>query len=63
MHLKRWNDLVGARPAVQKGRNVHREWGDRKLTDAEEKARRELLFNQTNDKVRKAREQAARPTN
>lgn len=58
-HLKRWVDDVGARPAVQKGRHVHREWGERKLTDDEERARRELLFNQTNDKVRKAREDAA----
>ncbi len=58
-HLKRWVDEVGARPAVQKGRQVHREWGERKLSDDEERARRELLFNQTNDKVRKAREDAA----
>ena len=59
-HLKRWVDDVGARPAVQKGRNVHKEWGERQMTEAEEKARREILFNQTNDKVRKAREDAAR---
>lgn len=58
-NLKRWVDEVGERPAVQKGRNVHREWGERKLTPEQEKARRELLFNQTNDKVRKAREAAA----
>ena len=58
-HLKRWVDEVGARPAVHKGRQVHREWGERKLSDDEERARRELLFNQTNDKVRKAREDAA----
>ena len=59
-HLKRWVDDVGARPAVQKGRNVHKEWGERQMTEAEETARREILFNQTNDKVRKAREDAAR---
>ena len=58
--LKRWIDEVGARPAVQKGRNLHKEWGERKLTEEEEQARRALLFNQTNDKVRKAREEAAR---
>ncbi len=58
-HLKRWVDEVGARPAVQKGRNVEREWSERQLTPEQEKARRELLFNQTNDKVRQAREQAA----
>jgi hypothetical protein len=45
---------------VQKGRNVHREWGERQLTEEQEQARRALLFNQTNDKVRKAREEAAR---
>ncbi len=58
--MKRWVDEVGARPAVQKGFAVNREWGQKKLTEAEEKARRELLFNQTNDKVRAAREAAAR---
>jgi len=58
--LKRWVDEVGARPAVDKGRHVGRDLGRRELTEAEEKARRELLFNQTNAKVRKAREQAAR---
>lgn len=59
-NLKRWIDLVGTRPAVETGRRLHREWGERKLTEAEEKARRELLFNQTNDKVRAAREAAAK---
>ena len=59
-HLKRWLDEVGARPAVRKGRDLCKEWGERELTDEQEKARRALLFNQTNDKVRKAREQAAK---
>lgn len=59
-HLKRWVDDVGARPAVDKGWQVQRELGQRERTEEEEKARRELLFNQTNDKVRKAREAAAR---
>jgi GST-like protein len=58
--LKRWVDQVGARPAVQKGRKAGEDLGKRELTEEEEKARRELLFNQTNDKVRKAREDAAR---
>jgi GST-like protein len=58
-HLKRWVDEVGARPAVEKGWQVGRELGKRDLSEEEEKARRELLFNQTNDKVRKAREEAA----
>ena len=59
-NLKRWVDEVGARPAVDKGFRVGRELGKRELTEAEEKARRELLFNQTNEKVRKAREEAVR---
>ena len=59
-HLARWIDEVGARPAVQKGRHVGKELSERKLTEEEETARRQLLFNQTNDKVRKAREEAAR---
>ncbi len=58
--LKRWVDEVGARPAVLKGRALHKEWGERKFTEEEEQARRALLFNQTNEKVRKAREEAAR---
>ncbi len=59
-NLKRWVDELHARPAVEKGWRLHREWGKRELTDAQERARRELLFNQTNEKVRKAREEAAR---
>jgi GST-like protein len=58
--LKGWIDRVGERPAVQRGRDVQREWGERQLTPAQEQARRELLFNQTSDKVRAAREAAAR---
>lgn len=59
-NLKRWVDEVGARPAVDKGRRLGRELADRQLSEEEEKARRELLFNQTSDKVRHAREAAAR---
>jgi GSH-dependent disulfide-bond oxidoreductase len=59
-HVKRWVDAVGARPAVQKGRQLHREWGERRLSDEEQKRRKEILFNQTNEKVRAAREAAAR---
>jgi GSH-dependent disulfide-bond oxidoreductase len=58
-NLKRWVDEVGARPAVDKGRQVQRELGKQERTEEEEKARREVLFNQTNEKVRKAREAAA----
>ncbi len=59
-HLKRWVDEVAARPGVDKGWQVEREWGRRDLTEDEEKARRDLLFNQTNEKVRIAREAAAK---
>ena len=59
-NLKRWVDEVGARPAVDKGFHVGRDLPKKDLTEAEERARRELLFNQTNEKVRKAREEAAR---
>ncbi len=59
-NLKRWVDEVGARPAVDRGFRVGRDLAKRDLTEEEEKARRELLFNQTNEKVRKAREEAAR---
>ncbi len=58
--VKRWVDVVRARAAGEKAFRVGRELGKRELTEAEEKARRELLFNQTNDKVRAAREAAAK---
>ena len=61
-HLKRWVDEVGERPAVQRGRAVGKELGEQERTEEEEKARRELLFNQNNDKVRAAREAAAKIT-
>lgn len=59
-HVKRWVDEVGARPAVAKGFKVGADLNKRELTEAEEKARREILFNQTNDKVRAARDAAAK---
>ena len=59
-NLKRWVDEVGARAAVDRGFHAGRELAKRELTEEEEKARRELLFNQTNEKVRKAREAAAK---
>ena len=59
-NLKRWVDEVGERPAVDKGRKVGRELGKQELTEEQEKARRELLFNQTNEKVRTAREAAVK---
>jgi GST-like protein len=59
-HLKRWVDEVGARPAVDIGRKVGRDLGKREMTEEEEKARREILFNQTSKKVRSAREAAAK---
>ena len=62
-NVQRWLDRVHARPAVETGRRVGRDLGQRKLTDEEEKARRELLFHQTtesNKKYREIRQAAAR---
>ena len=59
-NLKRWVDEVGARPAVAKGRQLHKEWSERQLSEEEQKRRKEILFNQTNETVRAAREAAAR---
>ena len=59
-HLKRWVDEVASRAAIQTGRKVGEELGKKTLTEAEEKARRDILFNQTNDKVKAAREAAAK---
>ena len=58
-NVRRWVYQVGDRPAVDKGRRIGHDLGQRKLTEEEEKARQELLFNQTNEKVRAAREIAA----
>ena len=59
-NLKRWVDTVRERPAVEKGYRVGRDLGRRELSAEEEKQRRELLFNQTNETVRQAREEAGR---
>ena len=45
---------------MEKGFRIGRDLGERKLSEEEEKSRRELLFNQTNEKVRHAREEAAK---
>jgi GST-like protein len=58
-NLKRWVDEIAARPAVKKGRELHKEWGERQLSEEEQKRRKEILFNQTNEKVRAARQAAA----
>lgn len=58
-NLRRWVKQVAERDKVQIGRKVGADLGKKELTDAEEKARRELLFNQTNESVRAAREEAA----
>ena len=59
-NLKRWVDQVRERPAVEKGFRIGQDLGEREMTEEEEKSRRELLFNQTNEKVRHAREEAAK---
>lgn len=59
-HLKRWVDEVRARPGVERGFRVGRELGNKERTEEEEIRRREILFNQTNEKVRSAREQAVK---
>lgn len=59
-NVSRWVRDVRSRPAVEKGFRAGKELGEKKLTEEQEKARRELLFNQTNDKVRAAREEAVR---
>jgi GST-like protein len=59
-NVKRWVDEVGARDAAVRGRAVLEEKRNLQLTEEQARARRELLFNQTNEKVRVAREQAAR---
>lgn len=57
-HLKRWLETVGARGAVKRGRAAGSDLNKTKFTPEEEKARRDLLYNQTNASVRAAREAA-----
>ncbi len=58
-NLKRWVDLVAQRPAVQIGRKVGNDLGKKELSEEESEQRRRILFNQTNESVRAAREKAA----
>ena len=58
-NLKRWVDEVAERPAVDKGWRVGKDLAKRDLTPEEDEARKRILFNQTNEKVRAAREEAA----
>ena len=59
-HLGRWVNLVRERPAVKVGYHVGQDLGKQELTPEQQKKRQEILFNQSNEKVRKAREEAAR---
>lgn len=57
-NVKRWVNEVGARDAVKRGQAAGAELGKQEFTREQEKARRDLLFNQTNASVRAAREAA-----
>lgn len=57
-NIKRWVDEVGAREAVQRGQAAGGDLGKQELTPEQEEARKKLLFNQTNESVRAAREAA-----
>src|SRR5262249_32270775 len=59
-NVKRWVEELQARPAVERGFNVGKEWRDRQRTPEEEERARAILFNQTNDSVRAARAAAAK---
>jgi GST-like protein len=59
-NLKRWVDELRARPAVDRGYNVGKELRDRQRTPEQEERFRKILFNQTADSVRAAREAAAK---
>jgi GST-like protein len=59
-NLKRWVDELGERPQVQAGRTAGGDLDKKEFSEEEQKARRELLFNQTNETVRKARKEAAK---
>ncbi|UQA62185.1 glutathione S-transferase N-terminal domain-containing protein [Polyangium aurulentum] len=50
-HLKRWLEAVGARPAVQRGKDVGKDWRNNQPMDDEAK---KLLFGQTAQSVKEA---------
>lgn len=58
-NVKRWCDQIATRPAVIAGNDAGSELS-RPHTEEEKKFRREQLFNQSNNKVRAAREAAIR---
>ena len=45
-NMKRWLDLVGARPAVKAGRALGAEFRDRKRTEEEEREAQRIMFQQ-----------------
>ena len=57
-NLARWREQLRERPLLEKGFQKCRELGEREISEEEAGKRRELLFNQTNEKVRSAREEA-----
>ena len=59
-NVERWVKELRARPALERGYRAGKALGEREYTEEEKAARRAILFNQTNDKVREAREAAAR---
>ena len=61
-NLKRWVDLVGSRPLVQKGRKIGAELGKQPKSPEEEAKRKEVLFNQTSESIQKARIKALNRT-
>ena len=58
--LARWRSQLRDRPRLEKGYFVGRELSEQEWTPEEEEKRRAILFNQTNERVRIAREEALR---
>ncbi len=54
--LRQWIDALKARPAVQRGMELGADWSQPQLTDDES---RKILFGQTAESIRRARERAA----
>lgn len=61
-NVARWVKELRGRPALERGYRAGKELTERELTEEEQATRREVLFNQNNEKVRKAREEAAKMT-
>ena len=59
-NLKRWAYELRGRPALERGYRAGRNLRVQEISEEQKKARQSVMFNQDSEKVRLAREAAAR---